>query len=221
MSNASIWLSVELAVYTTVVLLLIGLPLSWALSHSRWRLKMLVEVLITLPLILPPTVLGFYILQAFSPNNALGHFLDSTLDLRIVFTFPGLVLASVIYSLPFMVSPLQSGFSALPSSLCEAAYSLGKSRFETFWRVELPNIKPQLMSAIVLTFAHTLGEFGVVLMVGGNVEGQTRTASIVLYNEVSTMNYANAQLLAAKLTGISFALLLVFYFFMRKRPQIL
>ena len=172
-----ILLSLQLALVTTVVLLLISVPLAWWLASTKSRMRPLVETMVSLPLVLPPTVLGFYLLVAFSPNNTVGQWLDSWLGLRLVFSFPGLVLASVIYSLPFMVQPIYSGLAGLPSSLREAAYVLGKSKWQTLLKVLLPNIRPSLITGAVLAFAHTLGEFGVVLMIGGSIPGQTRVAS--------------------------------------------
>lgn len=211
MSLEPIFLSLKLSLATTCLLLVLGLPLAWWLARLRWRGKAVVEALVAMPLVLPPTVMGFYLLIAFSPERAFGAWLRDSLGLELVFTFPGLVVASVIYSLPFMVSPLQSGFESLPGGLRDAAANLGKSAWQTLWHVELPNIRPQLLSGIILAFAHTLGEFGVVLMVGGNLEGQTRTASIALYNKVVKMDYAASHAYALTLLGISFSILVVFF----------
>ncbi|MEO1712426.1 MAG: molybdate ABC transporter permease subunit, partial [Bacteroidota bacterium] len=160
---------------------------------------------------LPPTVLGFYFLLAFSPNNVFGAWLDEWLGIQLVFSFTGLVLASVLYSLPFMVHPIQAGLSGLSPSLREAAYVLGKSRWQTLRLVLLPNIKPALLSGVVLSFAHTIGEFGVVLMIGGNIPGQTRVASIAIYDEVETLNYAVANFYSGVLFALTFAILLLVY----------
>ncbi len=164
-------LTFRLALVTTLVLLIISVPLAYWLAYTRARLKPVLETLVSMPLVLPPTVLGFYLLVAFSPANAFGAWLDAWLGLRLVFSFEGLVIASVLYSLPFMVHPLQSGFTHLPASLREAAYVLGKSRMTTLFRVLLPNMKPSLLTGVVLAFAHTVGEFGVVLMIGGDMPG--------------------------------------------------
>lgn len=209
-------LSFRLSFVTTLILLLIGVPLAYAMAYSRSRLKPVWESLVSLPLVLPPSVLGFYLLLAFSPNNAFGRFLEQYLHLRLIFTFEGLVLASVLYSLPFMVHPLQAGFQHLSPSLKEASYTLGISPLKTFLQVLLPNIKPALLSGIVLTFAHTVGEFGVVLMIGGNIPGVSRVASIAVYDEVESMNYAAANFYALVLVGISFAILLALYGLNRK-----
>jgi molybdate transport system permease protein len=159
------------------------------------------------------------LLLAFSPANMFGRWLEQQLDVRLVFSFPGLLIASVIYSFPFMVHPIQSGFSSLSPSLREASYSLGKTRWQTLTRVLLPNIKPSLLTGIVLTFAHTVGEFGVVLMIGGNIPDKTRTASIAIYDEVEAFNYHTANVYAGILLVLSFAILLVLYSFNRKMQQ--
>jgi molybdate transport system permease protein len=169
-----------------------------------------------MPLVLPPSVLGFYLLLAFSPNNAFGKFIDQWFGVRLAFSFEGLVIASVIFSLPFMVHPVQSGFQSLPPSLSEAAYTLGKSRLVTFFRVLLPNIKPSLLAGAVLAYAHTIGEFGVVLMIGGNLPGETRVASIAIYDEVESLNYATANFYAIVLFAICFAILLAVYVFNKR-----
>ncbi len=170
-----------------------------------------------MPLILPPTVLGFYFLIAFSPNHFFGAWLDQVLGLRLVFSFTGLVIASIIYSLPFMVHPIKSGFKGLPPNLKEASYVLGKSRFVTLLRVLLPNMKPAILSGVVLAFAHTIGEFGVVLMIGGNIPGKTKVASIAIYDKVEMMDYASANVYSGVLFVISFFILLVVYGFNKGR----
>ncbi|WP_445382495.1 molybdate ABC transporter permease subunit [Robiginitalea sp. IMCC43444] len=204
-------LTFELALATTLLLLLIGLPLAYWLAHTRSRIKPVVETLVSMPLVLPPTVLGFYFLIAFSPGNSFGAWLDQWLGLQLVFSFEGLVLASLIYSLPFMVHPLQAGFSGLPPSLREAAFVLGKSKLQTLLKVQLPNIRTSLLTGIVLAFAHTVGEFGVVLMIGGNIPGETRVASIAIYEEVEAMNYGMANFYSIILFVITFCILLTVY----------
>lgn len=204
-------LTFKLAALTTLILCLLGIPLAWWLAFTRCRLKAVAETLVAMPLVLPPSVLGFYLLLAFSPQSALGAFLDSHFQLRLVFSFTGLVIGSVLFSLPFMVQPVQSGFQSLPASLAEAAYTLGKSRWQTLRHVLLPNIKPALLSGIVLSFAHTVGEFGVVLMIGGNIPGETRVASIAIFTEVESLNYASANFYAGVLFAVSFAVLLTVY----------
>ena len=204
-------LTFKLALITTLLLVLIGIPIAYGLAFGRSRLKPFFETLVSMPLVLPPTVLGFYLLLAFSPNRGLGAFLDQTLGLRLVFSFEGLVVASLVFSLPFMVHPIQSGLSQLPSSLAEASWLLGKSKWKTLMRVQLPNIRASLLTGIVLAFAHTIGEFGVVLMIGGNIPDQTRVASIAIYDEVEALNYATANSYSLILLGITFGILLLVY----------
>lgn len=205
-------LTLKLAMVTTAILVVIGIPLSYGLAYGRFRLKPAVEALVAMPLVLPPSVLGFYLLLAFSPKNAFGRFLDEIFGLRLVFSFEGLVVASVLFSLPFMVHPIQSGFQNLPKSLTEAAYTLGLSGRKTLIRILLPNIKPALFSGIVLSFAHTIGEFGVVLMIGGGIPGVTKVASIAIYEEVESLDYAAANFYAAVLFALSFTILLAVSF---------
>ncbi|RYZ97954.1 MAG: molybdate ABC transporter permease subunit [Sphingobacteriaceae bacterium] len=200
-------------------LLVIGLPLAWWLSRGRSVIKLVAEALITMPLVLPPSVLGFYLLLAFSPQNGFGKWLHHTFDIQLVFSFPGLVLASVIYSLPFMIGPVKSALQQLPVSLAQASYTLGKTEWQTFTRVLLPNIKQSLLTAIVLTFAHTLGEFGVVLMIGGNIPGVTRVASIAVYNAVEEMNYAAANNYSLLLFGITFIMVIAVFTFNRHHAK--
>ncbi len=205
------YLTVKLAVTTTVILFAIGVPLAYWLAFSQSRFKVILEALVGLPLVLPPSVLGFYLLLAFSPENVFGRFLETYFDVRLVFTFPGLVLASVIYSLPFMVQPVQSGFSMLPKSLIESSYLLGKDRLTTLFSVLMPNIKNALLTGCILSFAHTMGEFGVILMIGGNIPGETRVVSLAIYNEVESMNYLQANIYSAILLGFSFLVLTCVY----------
>ncbi len=204
-------LTFELAGITTFILLLIGIPLGYYLSQTTSRFKPIIETIVSMPLVLPPSVLGFYLLLAFSPKNSFGEWLDENFDIRLVFSFEGLVIASIIFSLPFMVHPIQSGFSALSKSLREASYILGKSKLQTLWYVMLPNIRPSLLTGMVITFAHTVGEFGVVLMIGGNIAGETKVASIAIYDEVEALNYGLANQYAFTLFVISFCILLFVY----------
>lgn len=204
-------LTFQLAFVTTVILLFVSIPLAYWLVSTKSRLKPVVETLVSMPLVLPPTVLGFYFLIAFSPNNAFGSWLENTLGLKMVFSFFGLVVASVIYSLPFMVHPIQSGLSSISQSIIDASQLLGKSRWETLTKVQLPNIKSSLLTGIVLAFAHTIGEFGVVLMIGGNIPGQTKVASIAIYDEVEALNYAAANQYSLVLFLITFFILLAVY----------
>jgi len=208
---ATLVLTGELAVITTVLLLIVGLPISYWLSYSRLRIKAIFEALICMPLVLPPTVLGYYLLVAFSPQNAFGVFMEKYFDTRLAFTFEGIVIASVIAGLPFMIQPLQNGFTALPESFREASYTLGKSKMETLYRVLLPNIKPSVITGIALSFAHCIGEFGIVLMVGGNIPGETRIASIAIYDQVQALDYKTANQYSVILFVISFVLLTLIY----------
>ncbi|GAB3553915.1 molybdate ABC transporter permease subunit [Noviherbaspirillum agri] len=204
-------LTFRLAAITTLILFIVGVPLAYWIAYTRTRFKPVIETLVSMPLVLPPSVLGFYLLLAFSPQNAFGQWLEQWFQVRLVFSFTGLVIGSVIFSLPFMVHPIQSGFQNLPVSLIEASRTLGKSDLVTLFRVLLPNIKPALLSGAVLSFAHTIGEFGVILMIGGNIPGVTKVASIAIYDEVESLNYAAANFYAAVLFVVSFAVLLLVY----------
>jgi len=205
------YLTLKLALVTTLVLFIICTPVAYWLAFSRSRLKVLIEALVGLPLVLPPSVLGFYLLLAFSPQNSFGKFLETYFDIRLVFTFPGLVIASVIYSLPFMVQPIQSGFRMVPETWIETAYTLGKSKFTTLIKVLMPNMKSALLTGCILSFAHTVGEFGVVLMVGGNIPNETRTISVSIYDEVEAMNYHQANVYSLLLLAFSFLILVSVY----------
>ncbi len=213
MDFTPIYLTLKLAAITTLLLLVIGLPIAWWLSRGRSFFKIALEAIITMPLVLPPSVLGFYLLLAFSPQHGIGLWLQKTFDVQLVFSFKGLVLASIIYSMPFMIGPIKSALQQSPASLSQASYSLGKSRWQTFVRVLLPNIKPSLLTAIVLTFAHTLGEFGVVLMIGGNIPGVTRVASIAVYDSVEQMDYHTANVYSVVLFAITFVLVIAVFIF--------
>lgn len=204
-------LSLKLSLITTGILFVIGVPVAYWLAYSTTRFKTVIEAIVALPLVLPPSVLGFYLLLAFSPQDGFGAWLKDYLDVRLVFTFPGLVLASILYSMPFMIQPLQAGFQQLPRSLMEASYTLGKDRWTTLRRVLLPNIRTSLITGGVLSFAHTIGEFGVVLMVGGNIPGETRVISIAIYDEVEAMNYQAAGIYSLILLVFSFLVLLGVY----------
>lgn len=204
-------LTFRLAAITTIILLLLGIPLAYWLAFSRFRMKPLFEALISMPLVLPPSVLGFYLLVAFGPSHFPGSFLKEHFDLQLVFSFEGLIIGSVIYSLPFMIHPLQSGFQSLPAALREVSYTLGKSRAATLFQVLLPGARASLLTGIVLSFAHTIGEFGVVLMIGGNIPGETRVASIAIYDEVEALNYDTANFYSVILFAITFAILLTVY----------
>jgi molybdate transport system permease protein len=206
-----LWLTFKLATITSVILLVFSLPLAYWLAFGKFKARGVVEAMIGMPLVLPPSVIGFYLLLAFSPSNWFGNWVESVFGLRLVFSFFGLVIASVIYSLPFMVYPIRAGLQALPASLREASYILGKGRLETFFRILLPNCKSAVLTAFVLTFAHTVGEFGVVLMIGGNIPGVTKVASVAIYNEVEALNYGAANQYALVLFVVTFVILLIVY----------
>jgi molybdate transport system permease protein len=210
------YLSFKLAAVTTLILFLITLPLAWWLSQTRCRCKPVLEALGALPIVLPPSVIGFYALYALSADSPLGAFFNEYLGINLVFSFTGLVIASVFYSFPFMLQPLQGGFEGLNRHMLEASYLSGKGKLQTLWRVALPNIKPALMTALVVTFAHTVGEFGVVLMVGGSIPGETKVASVAIYEMVDVMDYDGAHIYSAIMVAISFAVLLAVHIFNRR-----
>jgi molybdate transport system permease protein len=212
-------LSFKLAGMTTLILFVLSLPLAWYLSQTNSKAKPFLEALTALPIVLPPSVLGFYILVALSPNSTVGGFFEDLFDVKLVFSFTGLVVASCFYSLPFMVQPLQGGFESLNKHMLEASYLAGKSKFQTVLNVALPNIKPALMTALIITFAHTVGEFGVVLMVGGSIPGETKVASVAIYEMVEVMEYGKAHIYSALMVGISFIVLLSVYFFNYKQRK--
>lgn len=211
-------LTLALATITTLLLLIIGTPLAWWLAYTRSRFKPVIEAVTALPLVLPPTVLGFYLLVLFSPNTSLGSFWVTVTGTTLAFSFTGLVLASIVYSLPFMVQPLQTAFEAVGREPLEAAATLGASPRDAFFTVAAPMATRGFLTASVLTFAHTIGEFGVVLMVGGNIPGRTKVISIAIYEHVETLNYAEAHTLSAGLLIFSFAVLLAVYALNRRAP---
>jgi len=216
---SALWVTLQLAGLTTLILLLIGTPLAWWLARSRWRLKFLVESLVALPLVLPPTVLGFYLLIALGPNGPLAPLLDFFGIRTLAFTFTGLVIGSVFYSLPFVVQPLQNAFSLIGERPLEAAATLRASPMDRFMSVALPLARPGYLTAAVLGFAHTLGEFGVVLMIGGNIPGETQVLSIAIYDHVEALDYGQAHLLSGGLLLLSFLMLLVVYAINRRLGQ--
>ncbi len=211
MNWTAIGVTFQLATLTALVLMVIGLPVAYWLSFSRWRWKFVVESVVALPLVLPPTVLGFYFLVAIGPHSPLGQFYAMVVGHPLPFTFEGLLFASILYSLPFAVQPFATAFDQVDRRLVEASWTLGLSRPQTFARLILPLSTTGVITGIVLSFAHTLGEFGVVLMVGGNIEGVTRTVSIDIYDEVQALNYAGAAKTALFLLAIAYAVLLVVY----------
>ena len=204
-------ITLKLALVSTAVLVVIGTPLAWWLARTRWRYKFIPEALVALPLVLPPTVLGFYLLIALSPNGLLGALSSSLGGPPLAFTFSGLVIGSVVYSMPFVVQPLQDAFSMIGRRPMEVAATLRASPVDRFFTVALPLARPGFITAAVLGFAHTLGEFGVVLMIGGNIPGQTRVASIAIYDRVEGLEFAQAHWLSGTLLVISFVLLLMVY----------
>ena len=207
----AVWLSVRLAATTTAVLLVVGMPIAYWIARSRRPWRPLVEAVVALPLVLPPTVLGFYLLMAMGPNGPLGALWAGATGGRLAFSFEGLLVASVIYSLPFAVQPFSVAFAAVDRSLLETSWTLGRSGPATFLRVVVPLSAGGILTGMVLTFAHTLGEFGVVLMVGGNIPGETRTVSIAIYDRVQALDYAGAAATALPLLVVSFAVLAVTY----------
>ncbi|QOR62232.1 molybdate ABC transporter permease subunit [Sulfurovum sp. ST-21] len=212
-------LSFKLAGITALILFFISLPLAWYLSQTRSKSKPFLEALTALPIVLPPSVLGFYILWALSYNSPVGAFFEEIFGVKLVFSFEGLVIASCFYSLPFMVQPLQNGFESINRNMLEASYIAGKSKVETIFKVALPNMKPALMTAIIVTFAHTVGEFGVVLMVGGSIPGETKVASVAIYEMVEIMDYTSAHIYSAIMVGISFVVLLSVYIFNARQTK--
>ena len=213
-------LSFKLAGITTFLLLVISLPFAWWLSQTRSKSKPFLEAITALPIVLPPSVLGFYILMALSPHSPLGSFIENLLGVKLVFSFTGLVVASCFYSLPFMVQPIQSGFESLNKHMIEASYLAGKSPRQTLWHVALPNIKPSLMTALIITFAHTVGEFGVVLMVGGSIPSETKVASVAIYEMVETMDYDQAHIYSVVMVLMSFVVLLLVYLFNQNQKKV-
>ena len=212
----ALWLTIRLAVLVAAVLLVLGLPIAYWISYSRWRWKFLVEAVVALPIVLPPTVLGFYVLVALGPRSPLGQVWQTLTGHTLAFTFEGLLVGSIIYSLPFAVQPFAASFSSVDRKLMAASATLGASPLRTFFRVILPLSVPGVVTGVALSFAHTMGEFGVVLMVGGNIPGVTRTVSIDIYDQVQALNYASANTTALLLLAISFAVLSLVYGLNRK-----
>lgn len=215
----AIILTAQLAAVTTILLLLIGTPLAWWLAHTRHRLRALVQALVALPLVLPPTVIGFYLLLAFAPGTWLADLWYHLFGSKLAFSFSALVIGSLIYSLPFVVQPLQNGFQRVPRNLLEAAATLGATPWDRFRSVVLPLCKNAYLSAATLGFAHTVGEFGIVLMIGGSIPGETRVLSILLYEQVEIMNYQSAHRLAAGLMLFALVVLITVYRGNRRNAQ--
>ena len=213
-----IWLTIQLASVTVMILLAIGTPIAWWLAHTRSKLRVGIEAVVALPLVLPPTLLGFYLLILLGPNGWIGGPVTELTGSPLSFTFTGLVFASTLYSLPFVVQPLQSNFESIGKSPMETAASLGASKWDAFFSVILPLSRRGYLTAIVLGFAHTLGEFGVVLMVGGNIPGKTKVISIEIYDRVEVLEYTQAHILSAGLLLFSFIILLTVYSINKKLP---
>lgn len=204
-------LTFKLALITTFILFVIAMPICYWLAFTKSKIKPFVETVISMPLVLPPTVLGFYFLLFLSPNTPIGNWLENIVGIKLLFSFTGLVFASLIYSMPFMVQPIQSGLSSLPKSYIETATLMGKTKFSILNKILIPNIKPSILTGVILSFAHTIGEFGVVLMIGGNIPGKTKVASIAIYDEVEALNYTNANMYSLVLLIVSFLILLSVY----------
>ena len=213
-------LSFKLAFITTLILFILCLPLSWYLSQTKSKIKPFLEALCTMPLVVPPTVLGFYLLWGLSHNSIVGQFFQEQFGISLVFNFYGIIIASCIYSLPFMVQPLQSGFESLNKNMLEASYISGKGKFKTVLLIALPNIKPSLLTALIITFAHTVGEFGVVLMIGGSIPNETRVAAIAIYEFVEILDYKNAHIYSLIMIILSFITLLAVYIFNGNQKKI-
>ena len=214
-------LTFKVALITTIILFFIGIPIALWISSTSSKLKPVIETIVSMPLVLPPSVIGFYLLIFLGPSSSIGGFVEEWFDMRLVLSFEGILIGSVLFSFPFMVHPIQAGLQSLPKSLIEASYTLGKSKLQTLMHVQLPNIKNSLLTGIVLCFAHTVGEFGVVLMIGGNIPGETRLASIAIYDEVEALNYDLANQYALTLFVISFSILLLVYIINRKFSGVL
>ena len=212
----ALWLTTRLAVLVAVVLIVLGLPIAYWIAYSRWRWKFLVEAVVALPIVLPPTVLGFYVLVALGSHSPLGRWWQGLTGHTLAFTFEGLVIGSILYSLPFAVQPFSAAFASVDSRLIAASSTLGASKMRTFFRVILPLSVPGVVTGVALSFAHTMGEFGVVLMVGGNIPGVTRTVSIAIYDRVQAFDFASANRTAAGLLLLSFLLLSLVYAMNRK-----
>ena len=213
------WLSIQLALVTTVVLVIVGTPIAWWLSQTSTRWKPAIQAVVAMPIVLPPTVLGFYLLILLGPDGAIGSWWVQLTGSALTFSFAGLVIASCIYSLPFAVQPMQTAFEALPRTYLERAWTLGATRLDAFFSIAVPLSVRGFVSGIVLSFAHTLGEFGVVLMVGGNIPGETRVVSIAIYDHVETLNYAAAHRMSLLLLGFAFVVLVGMFLFDRGRSK--
>ena len=219
MDFSPFYLSFKLAFISTVILFIFCVPLAYFLSRVSFKGKSVIEAIISLPLVLPPSVLGFYILVFLSPYSAIGSFFEEHFGIRLVFNFTGLVIASCIYSLPFMFAPLLGAFNSLPKNIIEASYTLGKGRITTMLKIALPNIKPSLLNAIIISFAHTLGEFGVVLIIGGSLSRETKVASIAIYEATEMLDFTTDHIYSGIMLAISFFVLFCVYFLTKKMKK--
>ena len=219
MDFSPFYLSFKLAFISTLILLVFCVPLAYFLSRVSFKGKSVIEAIISLPLVLPPSVLGFYILVFLSPYSTIGSFFEEYFGIRLVFNFTGLVIASCIYSLPFMFAPLLGAFNSLPKNIIEASYTLGKGRITTMLKIALPNIKPSLLNAIIISFAHTLGEFGVVLIIGGSLSRETKVASIAIYEATEMLDFTTAHIYSGIMLAISFFVLFCVYFLTKKMKK--
>ena len=219
MDFSPFYLSFKLAFISTVILLVFCVPLAYFLSRVIFKGKSVIEAIISLPLVLPPSVLGFYILVFLSPYSTIGSFFEEHFGIRLVFNFTGLVIASCIYSLPFMFAPLLGAFNSLPKNIIEASYTLGKGRITTMLKIALPNIKPSLLNAIIISFAHTLGEFGIVLIIGGSLSRETKVASIAIYEATEMLDFTTAHIYSGIMLAISFFVLFCVYFLTKKMKK--
>jgi molybdate transport system permease protein len=212
-------LSFKLAFFVTVILLCIGIPFAYFLSNTKSKIKPILEAVSALPIVLPPSVLGFYMLIILSPDSFIGEIVYKLFNIKLVFTFEGLLVASSFYSFPFMIQPLQNGFENIDKKIIEASFLSGKGKLTTLFKVILPNMKSSIITAIIITFAHTVGEFGVVLMVGGSIPGKTEVASVAIYDYVEMMDYKSAHFYSAIMLIISFLVLLFVYIFNEKEKR--
>nr|WP_321432095.1 molybdate ABC transporter permease subunit [uncultured Campylobacter sp.] len=219
MDFSPFYLSFKLAFISTLILLVFCVPLAYFLSRVSFKGKSVIEAIISLPLVLPPSVLGFYILVFLSPYSTIGSFFEEHFGIRLVFNFTGLVIASCIYSLPFMFAPLLGAFNSLPKNIIEASYTLGKGRITTMLKIALPNIKPSLLNAVIISFAHTLGEFGVVLIIGGSLSRETKVASIAIYEATEMLDFTTAHIYSGIMLAISFFVLFCVYFLTKKMKK--
>ena len=219
MDFSPFYLSFKLAFISTLILLVFCVPLAYFLSRVSFKGKSVIEAIISLPLVLPPSVLGFYILVFLSPYSTIGSFFEEHFGIRLVFNFTGLVIASCIYSLPFMFAPLLGAFNSLPKNIIEASYILGKGRITTMLKIALPNIKPSLLNAIIISFAHTLGEFGIVLIIGGSLSRETKVASIAIYEATEMLDFTTAHIYSGIMLAISFFVLFCVYFLTKKMKK--